>query len=164
MLADAGKTMKVHLYYWMKKCDQSPTKLRENILNIVSHYQVSVEHGSCAVVTCMWMCTCTLLQNQHSDCHEESPCRQPGHTSSKIPLTSLEAYKKTLQSTPIYKIILPSKKYQSDSGLPNHRIWCPHSAETHTGWSPSTINFLLSAFILAQRSSKWEWTLHVWIG
>ena len=39
-----GKSTKVYLYYYMKNCTQSPTKLRESILNIVNHYQVSQNH------------------------------------------------------------------------------------------------------------------------
>ena len=39
-----GKSTKVHLYYCMKNCAQSPMKLRENILNIVEHYHVSQKY------------------------------------------------------------------------------------------------------------------------
>ena len=35
-----GKSTKVHLYYCMKNCERSADKLRSNILNIITHYQV----------------------------------------------------------------------------------------------------------------------------
>ena len=35
-----GKSTKTHLYYCMKNCENSPTKLRSSITNIVQHYQV----------------------------------------------------------------------------------------------------------------------------
>ena len=64
-----------------------------------------VLHIAVVVLLCNWH-DCTSLQNQHSNCHEESPCRHRDYSSSKILLTSpaaIEAYKKTLQNTLIYK-------------------------------------------------------------
>ena len=37
-----GKSIKVHLYWAMKNCGDSPSKLQELILNIPCHYQVHV--------------------------------------------------------------------------------------------------------------------------
>ena len=105
MLADAGRNTKVHLYYCMKNCDQSPTKLRENILNIVSHYQVSLNMAAVLLLH-VRECVHVLRCRTSTQIATKNPTVESGHSSSKIPLTSpaaIEAYRKILQSTLIYK-------------------------------------------------------------
>jgi hypothetical protein len=82
-LSDKRKSTKVHLYYCMKNNDESPEKLRINILNIVKHYQ-----------------------NQHDQCSADSHCQQPGYEPTKVLLTdpaTIHAYEKMLKETLIYK-------------------------------------------------------------
>ena len=38
----AERSSKVHLYYCMKNCGQSPDKLRDTILNLIQHYRASL--------------------------------------------------------------------------------------------------------------------------
>ena len=99
-----GKSTKVHLYYCMKNCAQSPAKLRESILNIVDHYQVRQNRSI------LYMCnpfTQTILsKNKHTKCFEGSACRRPGYKPSKVRLTSpaaIEVYETALKATLIYK-------------------------------------------------------------
>ena len=40
MFINTGKSIKVHLYWAMKNCGDSPSKLQKLILNIPCHYQV----------------------------------------------------------------------------------------------------------------------------
>ena len=99
-----GKSTKVHLYYCMKNCAQSPTKLRESILNIVDHYQVSQK---CIIsFLCMSLHKQSFTKNKHTKCHEESACRRPGYRPTKLRLTSptaIQAYEKALKATLIYR-------------------------------------------------------------
>ena len=98
-----SKSTKVHLYYCMKNCDQSPTKLKENTMNIVSHYQVSIDHNISCSVYVLDMYTLYIVAEPAL---KESSCRHSRHSGTKIQLTSLaaiEAHTKTLQSTLIYK-------------------------------------------------------------
>ena len=47
-----------------------------------------------------------MLQNIHTQCHSDSPCRHPAYRPSKIPLTDptvIEVYEKALQDTMIYR-------------------------------------------------------------
>ena len=43
-LADKAGSIKTHLYWAMKNCDQDPHKLQSSILNIVEHYKNCHEH------------------------------------------------------------------------------------------------------------------------
>ena len=38
--SNAGRSVKIHLYWAIKNCGDSPSKLQELILNIPCHYQV----------------------------------------------------------------------------------------------------------------------------
>ena len=82
----------------MKNRAQSPEKLRESILNIVDHYQVSQNHS----ILCAPLTQAILFQRTYT----QIACRRPGYKPSKLRLTSpaaIEAYKKTLQATLICK-------------------------------------------------------------
>ena len=115
-----GKSTKVHLYYCMKNCAQSAAHLRDSI---VKHYQVSCSstihvcvhvhvHTQCSTPSVLQTCTvysllCILIciQNQRANCHQDSPCRHPRYSPTKIQLTSpaaIEAYEKALKATLIY--------------------------------------------------------------
>ena len=55
---NTGKSVKTHLYWAMKNCDDSPSKLQELILNIPCHYQVHLYfYNSTCIMTgvCMIM-------------------------------------------------------------------------------------------------------------
>ena len=92
----------------MKNCAQSPTKLRESILNIISHYQVSQKH---IIVSSLHVCmtlhnSSSYTKNKHSQCHEESFCRSSGYSPTKLRLTdpaAIQAYEKAMKATLIYK-------------------------------------------------------------
>ena len=89
----------------MKNCAQSPTKLRESILNIISHYQVSQKHIVSFLCMTLHNSSC-YTKNKHSQCHEESFCRRSGYSPSKLRLTdpaAIQAYEKALKATLIYK-------------------------------------------------------------
>lgn len=89
----------------MKNCAQSPTKLRESILNIISHYQVSQKHRVPFLCMTLHNSSC-YTKNKHSQCHEESFCRRSGYSPSKLRLTdpaAIQAYEKALKATLIYK-------------------------------------------------------------
>lgn len=82
-LVDKRRSVKIHLYWAMKNCGDSPSKLQELILNIPCHYQ-----------------------GQHSKCPATSPCHTPAYTPSKIKLDNdkaIESLCQQLKSTYIYR-------------------------------------------------------------
>ena len=69
-----GRSVKIHLYWAMKNCSDSPSKLQELIMNIPCHYQVHLHihwgepnpttdlayhhnHTIMSVLTIVYMCT-----------------------------------------------------------------------------------------------------------
>ena len=48
---NTGKSVKIHLYWAMKNCGDSPSKLQELILNIPCHYQVHLHFYNTGVRT-----------------------------------------------------------------------------------------------------------------
>ena len=125
--------MKIHLYWAMKNCSDSPSKLQELIMNIPCHYQVHlhIHRASLApqqalhitiiiIILLLWQCTynCVMLctchdvhtcmhtQGQHSKCPSTSPCHTPAYTPSKIKLDNekaIESLRQQLKSTYIYR-------------------------------------------------------------
>lgn len=90
----------------MKTCNSDPDTLRANILNISRHYQVILTEIAADTPTCnrIWYMYVYTLQNDHSKCHYDSPCRHPAYVSSKVPLTDpdvIAVYEKALRETMI---------------------------------------------------------------
>jgi hypothetical protein len=83
-LSDKAGSVKTHVYWSMKNCEQDPEKLKLNILNITQHYQ-----------------------NNHQYCHETSRCKtDKNYIPSKTKICDPKAETllgQALMNTQIYK-------------------------------------------------------------
>lgn len=66
----------------MKNCSGCPIKLRASIMNISKHYQVLWQRWTWKIFRYIF-----FLQNEHTNCHCDSPCRHPAYRPSKVLLT-----------------------------------------------------------------------------
>ena len=109
-----GKSIKVHLYWAMKNCGDSPSKLQELILNIPCHYQVHVLMSFIlhSVINILYMYifyvrvhTCKHV-GQHSKCPSTSAYHTQPYTPNKTKLINQKAIESLswhLKSTYIYR-------------------------------------------------------------
>lgn len=83
-LSDKAGSIKTHLYWAMKNCDQDPEKLKLSLLNIVNHYK-----------------------DEHEHCSETSRCKtDPNYEPSKCVITDPKAEMllgRALMNTQVYK-------------------------------------------------------------
>ncbi|XP_070190600.1 uncharacterized protein [Littorina saxatilis] len=83
-LSDKAASIKTHMYWSMKNCEDDPTKLQAMIINIIQHYK-----------------------GNHHDCHTTSRCKtDPQYEPSKLPITDPKAellLRQALERTVIFK-------------------------------------------------------------
>ena len=83
-LSDKAGSVRTHMYWAMKNCQQNAEVLKKSVLNIISHYK-----------------------NIHDDCHATSRCKtDPNYEPSKIIIDDPKAellLQQALQKTLIYK-------------------------------------------------------------
>ena len=81
MFINTGKSIKVHLYWAMKNCGDSPSKLQELIQNIPCHYQVHLHFYNNIIGIHMYI-ICTYMVCAHVGPTLQMPlCFSMPHTS-----------------------------------------------------------------------------------
>lgn len=75
-MSQLGKSMKVHLYWAMKNCETSPSKLHELIMNIPNHYKVHLV---------IYIYACGYMINNVYLCRDSTPNAHPPHRAIHRP-------------------------------------------------------------------------------
>ena len=132
-------SIKIHLYWSMRNCGDSPDVLRQLIMNIPHHYKV------CNVYTDMHTC-CNRVTITTVTPHHLRPCHDPSYKPSKQLLTSqLRAEDELvshLKSTYVYRYAQEFSRASIESSVIYIHVCIYTSVGTLTGWSHLTTSFL----------------------